>query len=643
MRRRTPSWHPCSTSSPPPSGRAMSPTSRRPSVDIPSWPTTSARSGRRPGSPRRWHASPRSRPTGEETLAPPGAAGFAALTPGSLRFGEYELFEELGRGGMGVVSRAVEVARGRVVAIKRLLRGPDSSAQDIDRFRVEAQAASRLAHPHVVPIFQVGECDDQPFFTMQYVEGTTLARKLADGPMPARRGGPAADPRLPRDPVRPRPRRPAPRPEAVQHPDRPPGEPVRQRLRPGQADRRGPLAHALRRPGGHAQLHGARAGRQPDGRRPVGHRAGERRLRPGRDPLPHAHRPSAVPGRHGGRDDPAGARARPDLAPGAQPPGQPRPRDDRAQVPPEVPSTAVPDGRRPWPTTSRRSSAAIRSRPARRASATWPRGCWARPITPRSPRTGALLWIYHSIALIVFFGATNGSTSRASPSRWPYVLIFTPGLCGWAAIFWALRRRGGPIRFVEKQLAHVWGAGIVSINLIFLVEWLLGMPVLSLSPMIAVTNGMLFMIKGGILSGDYYLQAALTFAAIFPMAAFPRFAPMIFGVVGLGLLLRRGPEVSAAAASARRDRPPDPSSAFPARHPRPGESFHDIRPEETAADHRPFRHGRHRGDDRRRGRQPRHDGQRRRLAVAGSAPDHGRRRQARRDARVPERATAASP
>ena len=81
------------------------------------------------------------------------------------------------------------------------------------------------------------------------------------------------------------------------------------------------------------------------------------------------------------------------------------------------------------------------------------------------------------------------------------------GLCGWAAIFWALRRRGGPIRFVEKQLAHVSGAGIVAINLIFVVEWLLGMPVLSLSPMIAVTNGMLFMIKGGILSGDYYLQA----------------------------------------------------------------------------------------------------------------------------------------
>src|SRR5262249_11203781 len=142
-----------------------------------------------------------------------------------------------------------------------------------------------------------------------------------------------------------------------------------------------------------------------------------------------------------------------------------------------------------------------------------------------------LLWIYHSIALIVFFGATNWLSLAGLTARWPYVLIFTVGLCGWAAIFWALRRRGGPIRLVEKQLAHVWGAGRVAVKLGLLVEWLLDMPVLSLSPMIAVTNGMLLMIKGGILSGGYYLQAAVTFLAIFPMAAFPRFAPLIFGVV----------------------------------------------------------------------------------------------------------------
>ena len=56
---------------------------------------------------------------------------------------------------------------------------------EFERFRVEALAAARLAHPHIVPVFQVGECDGQPYFTMQYIKGTTLARKLADGPLPA--------------------------------------------------------------------------------------------------------------------------------------------------------------------------------------------------------------------------------------------------------------------------------------------------------------------------------------------------------------------------------------------------------------------------------------------------------------------------
>ncbi len=151
-----------------------------------------------------------------------------------------------------------------------------------------------------------------------------------------------------------------------------------------------------------------------------------------------------------------------------------------------------------------------------------------------------LLWIYHGIALIVFFGATNALSLAGVTERWPYFLIFTVGLCGWAAIFWALRRRGGPIRFVERQLAHVWGAGIVAINLVFVVEWLLGLPVLTLAPMIAVTNGMLFMIKGGILSGGYYLQAAVTFLTIFPMAAFPRFAPIIFGAIASACFLATG-------------------------------------------------------------------------------------------------------
>jgi serine/threonine-protein kinase len=146
----------------------------------------------------------------------------------------------------------------------------------------------------------------------------------------------------------------------------------------------------------------------------------------------------------------------------------------------------------------------------------------------------------HSAALVVFFGLTNWLYLRGVTARWPYVLLFTVGLGAWAAFFWALRRRGGPISFVERQLAHVWGAGVIAINLIFLVEWLLGLPVLSLAPMFAVTNGMLFMVKGGILSGTYYLQAALVFLSVIPMALFPRVAPLIFGLVAASCFFATG-------------------------------------------------------------------------------------------------------
>jgi hypothetical protein len=137
---------------------------------------------------------------------------------------------------------------------------------------------------------------------------------------------------------------------------------------------------------------------------------------------------------------------------------------------------------------------------------------------------------------------------RGVSARWPYVLLFTVGLGAWASVFWAIRRRGGPISFVERQLAHVWASGVIGINLLFATEWLLGLPVLTLAPMLAVFNGMLFFVKAGILSGMFYLYAFVTVLAMVPMALLPRFAASIFGLVtaacffatGLKYHLRRG-------------------------------------------------------------------------------------------------------
>jgi serine/threonine-protein kinase len=110
-------------------------------------------------------------------------------------------------------------------------------------------------------------------------------------------------------------------------------------------------------------------------------------------------------------------------------------------------------------------------------------------------------------------------------------LLWTAGLGTWAAVFWALRHRVGPVTFVERQIAHVWGAGMIAIGLLFFVEMLLDLPVLTLSPVIALVAGMMFFVKAGILSGTFYVQALALFATAFVMIVVPRYSHILFGIV----------------------------------------------------------------------------------------------------------------
>ena len=455
-----------------------------------------------------------------------------------VRFvGKYEILGELGRGGMGVVHLARQPDLNRVVAIKRLLRGASASPDDMARFRAEASAAARLSHPHIVGVYDVGVERDVPFLVMQYVEGTTLARKLADGPLPPRAAATLLAPIC----------------RAVAH-----------------AHERGVLHRDLKPSNILIDLSG-----QPL----VGDFGLAKRIDLGAEfgptitgaivGSPSYMAPEQASSRHSTVGPPADVYAlgailyqmltgRPPFQAASpidtmlmvleQDPVPPRVLNPRANHDLEMVALKClqkrPENR--YPTADALADdldAFLLGHPVSARSTRF------RDLAGRylgeTPHAALLenwgeLWMYHSVALLVFYGLTWWLMVHGVIARWPYVMIFSVGLGCWAALFWRLRRRRGPVTFVERQLAHVWGAGVLGVNLLLGAEWLLDMPVMKLAPLLTITNGMLFVVKGGILSGEFYVQGALLFLTLIPATLYPPIAIPCFALMSAGCFFVTG-------------------------------------------------------------------------------------------------------
>lgn len=450
--------------------------------------------------------------------------------------GAYETIEELGRGGMGVVYRARQRNLGRTVALKMILRGDLASSSDIARFRTEAEAAARLNHPNIVPVYEVGESEGRPYFSMQLIEGTTLAQRLADGPLNSRE---AAEILLPIARAVAEAHR-----HGVLHRDLKPSNILIDRAgRPWvsdfglakRTDHDSEGVASLTNSGAILGTPGYMAPEQAGGRRgDVG---------PGTDvyslgALLYASLTGRPPFQAATALDTVFLVLEQDPVP----PRILQPRIDAdlemialkcLQKPIDLryaSADALADDLQAWlanePIAARSSHfSQIVTRAFRETHHAGVLENWG------------LLWILHSLVVLLLCVVTNIMHLEGIESRWPYAALWSVGVGAWAMVFWELRRRSGPITFVERQIAHIWAGSSVASALLFALEAILALPVLTLSPVLALIAGSTFLAKAGILSGKFYVQAACLYLTSFAMAMLQAWSPYDFGQTLFGVVL----------------------------------------------------------------------------------------------------------
>jgi serine/threonine-protein kinase len=444
---------------------------------------------------------------------------------------------------MGVVYRARQKSLDRIVALKMILRGDHASSADIARFRAEAESAAQLHHPHIVNVYEVGDIDGRPYFSMKLVEGTTLAKRLADGPLPSRQAAEMLAPvcRAIADAHR----------RGVLHRDLKPSnilidaegrtyvtdfglaKRITHESSPTETD--ATRDASLTMTGAILGTPGYMAPEQAAGRRAEITAATDiyalgailYAMLTGRPPFQAA---SAV-------DTVLMVREQDPL-----PPRMLNPKADHdlemiclkcLQKPADlryVTADALADD----------LEAFLKSEPisARSTQLTQIISLAFRETHHAAVlENWGLLWMWHSLIVLLICLTTNWMHYLGIQSRWPYATMWSVGSIAWAFIFWELRRRSGPITFVERQIAHVWAGSVGSSIFLYGLEWIMNLPVLTLSPVLALIAGNVFFAKAGILSGKFYVQGVALYVTSVLMAIMQRSPSTDFGLSLLGVVL----------------------------------------------------------------------------------------------------------
>ena len=440
--------------------------------------------------------------------------------------GSYVLEEEIGRGGMGVVFRANRIADGRQVAIKMILAGDFASEIEKKRFQAEAEAAAILTHPNIVPIYEIGEHRGMPFYCMKYVEGQTLSQRLSAGPLPTRRASQMLQKIC----------------EAIQY-----------------AHKQGIL---------HRDIKPSNILIDEDGEPFVVDFGLAKQKSSSIQTLTKSGAVLGTPS-YISPEQAAGAKTQIDIGAdvyalgavlyhmitGTPPFLGETPVDTLLMVMEQDPiNPRVLNGR------IHRDLEGIVMR------------CLQKPIDLRYPSATALsedidaflnglpvsaregrfqqivghllrethhagvlenwgvLWMWHSLVLLLTSFITHAVYQSGETDGSFYVFTWTSGFAVWLIVFWWLRRRMGPVTFVERQIAHVWGAAICLVVFIYPIELMLGLKPLDLAPFLAVVTGMTFVAKAGILSGSFYIHAVSLFACAILMMFQTDCAMIFYGV-----------------------------------------------------------------------------------------------------------------